>query len=229
MRTKACIAIIVLALISSSCASVSKRKKCIMASAAAGAVIGGGAGVAIGNQGDTDNRVEGSLIGTGAGALIGGLVGLLICKEEVPPPVEAQEPPPEPEEVAAPPEPEVIPEKPKVVEKIILNAIQFDFDSATIRPEFFPVLDEAVSIVQKYPEKKVIIEGHTCWVGTEDYNAGLSLRRANSVKEYLVEKGVVSDRLMLKGYGEERPIADNTSIEGRRMNRRVEFKVMGDE
>ena len=229
MRTKVCIAIIVLALISSSCASVSKRKRCILTSAAAGAVIGGGAGVAIGNQGDTDNRVEGSLIGTGAGALIGGLVGLLICKEEVPPPVEAQEPPPEPEEITAPPEPEIIPEKPKVVEKIILNAIQFYFDSATIKPEFLPVLDEAVSILQKHSERNVVIEGYTCSIGTEAYNADLSLRRATSVKEYLVEKGIVSDRLTVKGYGEERPIADNTSIEGRKKNRRVEFKVMGDE
>lgn len=225
MRIKACIvSLFFLLFIFSGCASMSKRSKCIARSAAAGAVIGGGTGVAIGNQGDTDNRVEGSLIGAGAGALIGGLVGLLICKEEVPAPVEAQEPPPEPE-----PEPEVIVEKPRIVEKIVLNAIRFDFDSATIKPEFFPVLDEAVSIIQKHSEKKVIIEGYTCWIGTEVYNAGLSLRRSNSVKEYLVEKGIASDRLMIKGYGEERPIADNTSIEGRRKNRRVEFKVIDDE
>ena len=91
------------------------------------------------------------------------------------------------------------------------------------------MLDEAVSIIKKHPERKVMIEGHTCDIGTEAYNAGLSLRRANSVKEYLVEKGIVSDRLTVKGYGEEQPIADNTSVEGRKKNRRVEFKVMGDE
>ncbi len=224
MRTKACIALIILALVSSSCASVSKRKKCIVASAAAGAVIGGGAGTIIGHQGDTDNKAEGSAIGTGAGAIIGGLMGLLLCKEEVPPPLKAEEPPPEPEEVPPP-----APEEPKVVEKVVLNAINFDFDSAVVKTEFFPVLDEAASIIQKHPEKKVIIEGHTCWVGTEDYNAALSLKRANSVRNYLAEKGIAADRLMVKGYGEEQPIADNTSAEGRKKNRRVEFKVIGDE
>ena len=224
MRTKACIALIILALVSSSCASVSKRKRCIVASAAAGAVIGGGAGTIIGHQGDTDNKAEGSAIGTGAGAIIGGLMGLLLCKEEVVPVVEAKEPPPEPEEVPPP-----APEEPKVVEKVVLNTINFDFDSAVVKTEFFPVLDEAASIIQKHPEKKVIIEGHTCWVGTEDYNAGLSLLRASSVKEYLIKKGIVSDRLMVKGYGEEQPVADNTTLEGREKNRRVEFEVMGDE
>ncbi|MBW2184525.1 MAG: OmpA family protein, partial [Deltaproteobacteria bacterium] len=119
--------------------------------------------------------------------------------------------------------------EPKVVEKVVLNAINFDFDSATVKPEFFPVLDEAASIIQKHSEKKVIIEGHTCWVGTEDYNAALSLKRANSVRNYLAEKGIAADRLMVKGYGEEQPIADNTSSEGRKKNRRVEFKVIGDE
>ena len=229
MRVTACVLSLVLLFIFSGCASMSKRSKCICKSAAAGAVIGGGTGVAIGNQGDTDNRVEGSIIGTAAGALIGGLVGLMICKEEVPPVVEAKEPPPEPEEIVPPPEPAVLPGKPKIVEKIVLNAIRFDFDSATIKPEFFPVLDEAISIIQKHPEKRVIVEGHTCWVGTEAYNAGLSLQRAVSVKNYLLGKGIKPDRLMVKGYGEENPIADNTRIEGRRMNRRVEFKVIDDD
>jgi outer membrane protein OmpA-like peptidoglycan-associated protein len=227
MKTTACVMLLVVLFVFSGCASVSKRKKCIVASAAAGAVMGGGAGVIIGNQGDTDNRVEGSLIGTGAGALVGGLLGLLICKEEVPAVVEAEEPPPEPEEVVTPPE--IVPEKPEIVEKIVLNALRFDFDSAAIKPEFFPALDEAVSILQKHTEKKIVVEGHTCWVGTEEYNANLSLRRAQSVQKYLVEKGIAPDSLTVKGYGEENPVADNSSNEGRRMNRRVEFKVMDDE
>ena len=223
MRTKACVVLIVLALIASSCASMSKRQKCIAASAAAGAVIGGGAGTIIGNQGDIDNRAEGSAIGTGAGAIIGGLMGLLLCKEEVPV-VEAEEPPPEPEEVTPP-----APEEPKVVEKVVLNGINFDFDSAVVKEEFFPVIDEAASIIQEHPEKKVIVEGYTCSLGEEDYNAALSLQRATSVKEYLVGKGVSADRLMVKGYGEEDPVADNTTLEGRKKNRRVEFEVIDDE
>ena len=223
MKATAWVMSLVLLFIFSGCASMSKRSKCALAGAAAGAVMGGGAGVAIGNQGDTDNRVEGGLIGAGAGALIGGLMGFLICKEEAPPVVEP--PPPK----ATPPEPEVIPEKPPIVEKIVLNSLRFDFDSAVIKPEYFPLLDEAARIIQKHPEKTVTIEGHTCSIGSEEYNADLSLRRANSVKGYLVEKGIAADRLMVKGYGEENPVADNASLEGRKMNRRVEFKVMEDE
>ncbi len=229
MRTKACIMLLVMLFVFSGCASMSKRKKCIVASAAAGAVMGGGSGVIIGNQGDTDNRVEGSLIGTGAGALVGGLVGLLICKEDVPAVVETEEPAPVEEAVVTPPEPEAVPEEPEIVEKIVLNALRFDFDSAAIKPEFFPALDEAVSILQKHPEKKIVVEGYTCRVGTEAYNADLSLKRATSVKEYLIEKGIAPDSLTAKGYGEENPVADNSSTEGRKMNRRVEFKVMDDE
>lgn len=229
MKTTACILSLILTFVFSGCASMSKRTKCICKSAAAGAVIGGGAGVAIGNQGDTDNKWEGSLIGTGAGALVGALVGLLICKEEVAVVVEEEEVIIVEEETVPPPEPEIIPEEPRVVEKVVLNAIRFDFDSAAIKPEFFPLLDEGIIIIQKHPEKEVVIEGHTCWVGTEDYNLGLSLRRATSVKNYLVEKGIKQERLIVKGYGEANPVADNTTIEGRKMNRRVEFKVIDNE
>ena len=230
MKTTACILSLILTFVFSGCASMSKRTKCICKSAATGAVIGGGAGVAIGNQGDTDNKWEGSLIGTGAGALVGALVGLLICKEEVAVVVEEEEVIIKEEEVVvSPPEPEIIPEESRVVEKVVLHAIRFDFDSAAIKPEFFPLLDEGIIIIQKHPEKEVVIEGHTCWVGTEDYNLGLSLRRATSVKNYLVEKGIKPERLIVKGSGEENPVADNTTIEGRKMNRRVEFKVIDNE
>lgn len=223
MRATAYILSLILLFVFLGCASMGKRTKCMWKGAAAGAVVGGGAGVAIGNQGDTDNRVEGSIIGAAAGAVVGGALGFMLCKEEVPPAVEAQEPITEQEEVS-PPEPIV--EEPKIIEKIVLNALWFDFDSAVVKPELFPVLDEAVAIIQKHPEKKVIIEGHTCWVGTEDYNEGLSLRRAASVKKYLIEKGIDPERLITKGYGEKRPIGDNSTSEGRRMNRRVEFKVV---
>ena len=219
---KVCVIILALFLVInvSGCASMGKRGKCALIGAASGAVVGGGIGTAIGNQGDTDNRAEGSAIGAGAGALIGGLLGFLICKEEVPPP-----PPPAPA-----PEPEVTPPpKPRVVEKVVLNAVLFDFDKATIKPEFVPVLDEAVAIIKKYPGKKVTIEGNTDSVGTESYNIDLSLRRAGSVKTYLVNKGIPASQLETMGYGEEQPVADNSSREGRQKNRRVEFKVIDGE
>ena len=73
---------------------------------------------------------------------------------------------------------------------------------------------------------QVVIEGHTCSLGTESYNLKLSEKRAAAVKKYLVNKGVNAANLSTKGYGEANPVADNKTKEGRRMNRRVEFIVV---
>jgi OOP family OmpA-OmpF porin len=134
------------------------------------------------------------------------------CKQVV-----KEEPPPPP-----PPAPAPAP----VEEKIVLNGIRFDFDKAVIKPEFVPVLDEAVEILKKHADKKVEIQGHTDAIGTDAYNEKLGMRRANAVKNYLVEKGVNADNLTTVSFGESNPVADNGTKEGRAMNRRVEFKVM---
>ncbi len=118
---------------------------------------------------------------------------------------------------------------PPVVEpkaKIILRGINFDFDKADIKPEFEPVLDEAARILKDNPDVKVSIEGHTCSMGPDKYNQGLSERRAKSVFKYLVKKGIDLSRLSAVGYGESRPMADNKTRDGRRMNRRVELQVI---
>ncbi len=134
------------------------------------------------------------------------------CKQVV-----KQEPPPPP-----PPAPAPAP----VEEKIVLNGIRFDFDKSVIKPEFVPVLDEAVDILKKHADKKVEIQGHTDSIGTEAYNEKLGMRRADAVKMYLVDKGVTADNLTTESFGESNPVADNDTKEGRAMNRRVEFKVM---
>ncbi|MEA3386478.1 MAG: OmpA family protein, partial [Thermodesulfobacteriota bacterium] len=130
------------------------------------------------------------------------------------------------------PEPAVVEEvKEEVVvvevpEKIVLRGINFDFDKSDIKPEFVPVLDEAVVILKENPDIKVIIEGHTDWIGTEKYNQGLSERRAASACNYLGEKGISQNSLETVGYGEADPIADNHTSEGQRLNRRVVFKIL---
>ena len=134
------------------------------------------------------------------------------CKQVV-----KQEPPPPP-----PPAPAPAP----VEEKIVLNGIRFDFDKSVIKPEFVPVLDEAVDILKKHADKKVEIQGHTDSIGTEAYNEKLGMRRADAVKMYLVDKGVTAENLTTQSFGESNPVADNDTKEGRAMNRRVEFKVM---
>ena len=81
--------------------------------------------------------------------------------------------------------------------------MQFDFDKAVIKPEFYPVLDEAVSELEKRPN--VVIEGNTCSMGSEKYNLKLSERRALAAEQYLVGKGLSAERFTIKALGKEKP------------------------
>lgn len=112
-------------------------------------------------------------------------------------------------------------------EKIILRGIQFDFDKSNIKPEFEPILDEAVNELKKwvYPFK-LVINGHTDDKGTADYNQKLSEKRANSVLDYFAAKGIASTKMKAVGYGFKDPIASNKTEEGRALNRRVELDLL---
>jgi OOP family OmpA-OmpF porin len=101
--------------------------------------------------------------------------------------------------------------------------VLFDFDSAEIKSEAFPMLDEAVLILKKNPAMKVEIDGHTDNVGPAAYNMTLSERRAKSVMKYFVDQGVEAQRLTTKGFGFTRPAVSNDTKEGRAKNRRVEL------
>jgi OOP family OmpA-OmpF porin len=113
------------------------------------------------------------------------------------------------------------------VEAVIeLDGVNFDFDKATLRPEAKAVLNEAAALLSKHDRVVVEIAGHTDSMGSEEYNQGLSERRAASVKDYLTSKGVKATHLTAKGYGESRPVASNDTEEGRAENRRVEMIVL---
>ncbi len=101
--------------------------------------------------------------------------------------------------------------------------IRFDLNSAVIRPESKPVLDEVLEMLNSEPAWKLTIEGHTDSSGNAEYNQSLSLKRAEAVKAYLVEAGIDSGRLTSKGFGSSKPVADNGSELGRAQNRRVEL------
>jgi peptidoglycan-associated lipoprotein len=103
--------------------------------------------------------------------------------------------------------------------------VYFDFDRYTLRPEATRVLDEAVSALREDPTLRVTIEGHTCNIGTAEYNLALGERRATAVRDYLVSRGVTTDRLQTISYGEERPKYDNAREETRRLNRRAALVV----
>mgnify|MGYP001053860886 CR=1 FL=1 len=107
--------------------------------------------------------------------------------------------------------------------KLVLTGVNFDFDRAVIRPDDFDKLDRDVATLREWGDVKVEVAGHTDSIGTDEYNMGLSQRRADAVRNYLVDKGIPAERLTVKGYGESQPVADNATREGRFENRRVEL------
>ena len=103
----------------------------------------------------------------------------------------------------------------------------FDFDRAVLKPEGRANLDRLVEQMQGINLEVVVAVGHTDSTGPAAYNQALSLRRAESVKAYLVSKGVEANRIYVEGKGETQPVADNRTREGRAQNRRVEIEVVG--
>jgi outer membrane protein OmpA-like peptidoglycan-associated protein len=114
---------------------------------------------------------------------------------------------------------------PPPAREYVFEDVHFDFDRYTLRVEASRVLDEVVSAMQDDPNLRIQIDGHTCNIGTAEYNLALSERRSNSVEEYLTSRGISSSRLQTQSYGEERPQHDNTREETRRLNRRAALTV----
>ena len=105
----------------------------------------------------------------------------------------------------------------------VVSDIRFDFDKADIKPQYYPDLDEVVVVLKKNPLLNIVVEGHTDSVGSAEYNQRLSEKRAVSVKEYFVIKGIESHRMNAMGYGESRPVASNETEAGMAKNRRVQL------
>ncbi len=107
-----------------------------------------------------------------------------------------------------------------------LKGVNFEFDKAELDANARRILDAALETLKGQPSMKVELAGHTDSTGPEAYNQGLSERRMNSVRDYLVENGANGDNLTAVGYGESQPIATNDTPEGRELNRRVEFRIL---
>jgi outer membrane protein OmpA-like peptidoglycan-associated protein len=113
-------------------------------------------------------------------------------------------------------------------DSIMLNMpgnVTFDTNSAAIRPQFFEVLNSVVLVVNEYKKTYVDVLGHTDSTGGDAYNMQLSQQRAESVATYLRSQGVLSERILSRGFGKSMPIASNDTVEGRALNRRVEIKL----
>jgi outer membrane protein OmpA-like peptidoglycan-associated protein len=104
--------------------------------------------------------------------------------------------------------------------------VTFDFDSASVKPQFMPVLDNVAQTLTQYDKTVIEVAGHTDNVGSDSYNQALSQRRANAVASYLGSRGIMQQRMITVGAGESRPIASNDTEAGRSENRRVEITLV---
>lgn len=172
---------------------------------AIGAGVGGAAGAGVGAL---IGGKKGALIGAGVGALAGGSVGLYLDKQRK--------------------ELEKIAEVKKTENGLLVqmkNDILFDTNSDGVKPEGIADLTKMGDILAKYSDDRVRIEGHTDASGDAGYNQQLSERRAAAVKAVLVSRGVQEGQIIVLGLGETRPVADNSTAEGRAKNRRVELHI----
>jgi OOP family OmpA-OmpF porin len=109
----------------------------------------------------------------------------------------------------------------------VLKGVYFDTDKSNIEPQYYPILDEVVTVLERNPSLKLEIQGHTDNRGSAKYNEDLSEARAKAVMNYLIDQGIERDRLSAEGYGLTKPAYPNTSPENRAKNRRVELEPVG--
>ena len=136
-------------------------------------------------------------------------------------------PPPAPPAPAVAPRAAPAPQAPAASKVTYAADAFFDFDKATLKPAGKAKLDDLVGKVKGINLEVIIAVGHTDSVGSDVYNQKLSVKRAESVKAYLVSKGIEKNRIYTEGKGEKQPVADNKTNEGRGKNRRVEIEVVG--
>ncbi len=178
-----------------------------------GAAVGAVAGAVIGNQARSD---RGKVVGAVAGAAAGAAIGNYMDKQQ-----QALE-----EQLAAERQAHQI-ELERVREDTIkLNLsseVSFDYDSASLKPSFYPALDKIADVIRQHDQTSVEIVGHTDSRGSEAYNQRLSERRAEAVASYLIGRGVDPARITTSGRGESEPRGTNSTEAGRQLNRRVEI------
>lgn len=187
-----------------------------------GAVIGAGSGAAVGgilgnNVGNGNNTALGAIIGAVVGGAAGGYIGNRMDKQAQR--IEQEIPGAEVTRVG-----EGI--------NVVFNedaGVYFDTNKSEVKGASASTLDRLVGVLKEYPDTNILVEGHTDSAGANDYNMNLSQQRAQSVTNYLANKGIASNRLTTKWYGELQPKSDNSTSEGKAKNRRVEMVIVADE
>jgi outer membrane protein OmpA-like peptidoglycan-associated protein len=185
-------------------------------STAKGAMIGAAAGAVVGlvSGDDAVERRQRAMILAGVGALAGGAVGNYMDRQEAKLRAELQG-----TGVSVT----------RIGDNITLNMpgnVTFATDSSDLSPAFFDVLNSVAKVMKEYNKTVVEVAGHTDSTGSDSYNQSLSERRAGAVAQYLRSQEIGSERLLTVGMGEARPVADNSTADGRQANRRVEITMV---
>ncbi len=191
------------------CASMSRKEK--------GAVIGGASGAAIGAAiGDAaGNTAVGAILGAVIGGAAGAYIGNYMDNQA--------------EEMERDLEGATIERVGEGIKVTFDSGILFEVNKATLQPASQANLEQLATILNKYEDTDVLIEGHTDATGSEEYNLTLSEQRAQSVANFLAGLQVDATRFTIMGYGEGQPVADNASVEGRQANRRVDLAIMAND
>ena len=186
---------------------------CQVSNTAKGGAIGAAAGGAIGGLigHKAGNTAVGVIIGAAVGGTAGALIGRRMDKQ-------AQELQNDLDGATVQ----------RVGEGILITfneGMQFDVNSSTVRSSSTGNLNDLSTVLAKYEDTDILIEGHTDSSGSEQYNQSLSEKRASSVKRKLIQNGIVASRMTAIGYGESQPLEDNSTEAGRQANRRVEIAI----
>ena len=208
MWKKPVVAVLIASMALAGCETVQQNPR-----TASGAAIGALGGAAAGTLFKGDDR-RNALIGAGIGLLAGAAIGQYLDRQQR-----------ELEQNLQGSGAQVT----RQGEQLMVNLpgnVTFATDSAQIRPEFYPVLNDVAATLQRYPQSYIDVVGHTDNTGSAEYNQRLSEQRAQSVANYLVSRGVEPARIAAYGQGETQPIASNATPEGRQANRRVELRII---
>ncbi len=192
-----------------SCSSMSKSEKGAVIGAAAGAVAGGVIGKAAGNT------AAGAIMGAAVGGAAGAIIGNYMDKQAA--------------EMERDLEGAKIERVGEGIKITFDSGILFEVNKSDLQFEAQQNLTKLAEILNKYEDTEILIEGHTDSTGPEEYNMDLSIRRANSVGNYLAVQEVSPARFTMMGYGEKQPIAPNETVEGRKQNRRVEIAIFAND
>lgn len=191
--------------VSTSCSNLNRTQKGAAIGAGSGAVVGGVIGKLSGNT------ALGAILGAAVGGTAGAVIGKKMDKQaddikNTVPSAKVE----------------------RVGEGITIefsNSVLYAFNSGDLTSAADPTLTDLITVLNKYPDTNIEVQGHTDSTGTHEYNQGLSERRASSVADYLKAHGISSSRITTKGFGETAPKYDNGTTDGRAQNRRAEFLI----